>query len=178
MKKLRCETCGADLKLDENKEYAKCEYCHTSYKMNEDVNVNIKLGDNIKDNFNENLKITNGIVKKFSFIPLIFFIVFLIIFISSFMSIKNSRKEFDTAYFNNSFEIYSGTKNVMMVGKLLDEVVINNKKNNRKITLVYNDKKITDANEIIEIKRGLESSQYEVIFDYDKNGYINMVTIK
>ena len=52
MKKLRCTSCGAELKVDDNKEYAVCEHCGSKYKLNEDVNINIKLDDNIKVTFN------------------------------------------------------------------------------------------------------------------------------
>ena len=28
MKKLKCENCGANLKIEDNNEYAYCEYCN------------------------------------------------------------------------------------------------------------------------------------------------------
>ena len=49
MKKLRCTSCGAELKVEENQEYAVCEHCGSKYKMNEDLNINIKIDDNVKD---------------------------------------------------------------------------------------------------------------------------------
>lgn len=62
MKKLRCTSCGAELKIEENKEYAICEHCGSRYKLNEDFNINIKLDDNVKDVINNSL----GTVKHFS----------------------------------------------------------------------------------------------------------------
>ena len=35
MKKLRCSSCNGELTLDENKEYATCNYCGTKYKLKE-----------------------------------------------------------------------------------------------------------------------------------------------
>jgi len=33
MEKLKCESCGANLEIDENKEYATCKYCNLKYKL-------------------------------------------------------------------------------------------------------------------------------------------------
>ncbi len=43
MEKLKCESCGANLEIDENKEYATCPYCNLKYKLKKDNNLNIKL---------------------------------------------------------------------------------------------------------------------------------------
>ena len=37
MKKLKCDNCGANLKIDDNNEYAYCEYCNLKYKFDEKV---------------------------------------------------------------------------------------------------------------------------------------------
>ena len=49
MEKLKCSSCGGHLKIEDNKEYAVCEYCGAKYKLNEDLNINIKLDDNMKE---------------------------------------------------------------------------------------------------------------------------------
>lgn len=43
MEKLKCESCGANLEIDENNKYATCPYCNLKYKLKQDNNLNIKL---------------------------------------------------------------------------------------------------------------------------------------
>ena len=74
MEKLKCSSCGAVLEVEDDKEYAKCPYCGSKYKLNQDMNINIKLDDNMKEVMDEHL----GMVKrssKFIFLPIIVFIL-------------------------------------------------------------------------------------------------------
>ena len=82
--------------------------------------------------------------------------------------------------FNRSFEMYSGTQRKEIVIFMLNEVEKNNQKNSDQIIKVlYNDANATDSNGIVEIKKQLnEDKEYEIILDYDVNGYVNQVTIK
>jgi DNA-directed RNA polymerase subunit M/transcription elongation factor TFIIS len=45
MEKLKCTSCGGHLDVEENKEYAVCKHCGARYKLNEDININIKVND-------------------------------------------------------------------------------------------------------------------------------------
>lgn len=49
MKKLKCETCGANIEFDDNLTIGFCKYCGTKYMLEEKININVKL-----DNKNEN----------------------------------------------------------------------------------------------------------------------------
>ena len=82
--------------------------------------------------------------------------------------------------FNSSFEMYVGTKWGLQVSRLIDEVTTNNKTNSEHIiTVVYGDINSTDSNEIRNIKKELDDwTDYEVILDYDDNGFVYLITIE
>lgn len=93
---------------------------------------------------------------------------------------EQKKIENEKASFNRSFEMYSGTQRKELVIFMLNEVEKNNQKNSAQIIkVIYNDINATDSNNILEIKKKLnEDKEYEVLFNYDTNGYINQVTIK
>lgn len=82
--------------------------------------------------------------------------------------------------FNWDYEIHNGTQYGINVGHLLDDVITNNKTNSEQILRVkFNDIDTTDTNEIRNIKKSLDDwTKYEVIFDYDEDGYIYLITIE
>ena len=88
--------------------------------------------------------------------------------------------EIDKMSFNSSFEMYVGTKWGLQVSRLIDEVTTNNKTNSEHIiTVVYGDINSTDSNEIRNIKKELDDwTDYEVILDYDDNGFVYLITIE
>lgn len=202
MKKLKCESCGAKLKIKENNEYAICEYCGVEYKLNE--NVNVDIGENMQ----QTLKNTGKFMSKISMLYIIIFgIIFLTIFgfiifnnvkffqrtekiedfNNSAINIKNDHtnnveekiSESDIRSFNITFEMYSGTESKFFVENLLDKIVTNNKTNKeRVINVVYNEISITDAEKIIDFKHSLEDKDYEVILDYDEIGFVYQIRIE
>ena len=92
MEKLKCSSCGAELQVEENKEYAKCNHCGARYKLNEDLNINIKLDDNMKEVLNNGIGTVHKSL-KFMIIPVIAFICFIIIIIiSSTIRMNENRK--------------------------------------------------------------------------------------
>lgn len=202
MKKLKCESCGAKLKIKENNEYAICEYCGVEYKLNE--NVNVDIGENMQ----QTLKNTGKFMSKVSMLYIIIFgIIFLTIFgfiifnnvkffrraekiedyNNSAINIKNDLtdnveekiSESDIRSFNITFEMYSGTESKFFVENLLDKIVTNNKTNKeRVINVVYNEISITDAEKIIDLKHSLEDKDYEVVLDYDEIGFVYQIRIE
>lgn len=194
MEKLKCSSCGAELEVESNNEYAFCRHCGARYKLNEDLNVNIKLDDNIKEVINTGL----GTVKhasKFMIVPVIMFIM---IFITiAFAMFKTTNTMIDTKdetfdkyeeekikieeeskkySFNFQFINANGTKATIFVKSTLDEIIQSNKTNERQVTLVYEGKETTDEKEIIDIKHSL-SGDYEVSVNYDDDGYINKIVV-
>jgi len=96
------------------------------------------------------------------------------------MNNNNSFSDFDRKSFNSSFEMYVGTEWGLSVSRLIDEVITNNKTNNEHIiTVVFENINSTDSNEIRNIKKSLDDwTEYEVILDYDENGFVNLITIE
>ena len=125
MEKLKCSSCGGELEVEENKEYAKCRYCGARYKLNEDLNVNIKLDDNIKEVLNNGLG-TAKHVSKFFFIPIIIFIIviFAIVIYNSLTFDSKTNK----SSFNFQFSLVSGTKDAFFVNSTLDKIIESNQK--------------------------------------------------
>ena len=46
------------------------------------------------------------------------------------------------------------------------------------INIKYNEIEINDSNDIKNLKQKLEDKDYEVVFDYDKDGFINKITLE
>ncbi len=63
MEKLKCESCGANLEIDQDKEYATCPYCNLKYKLKQDSNLNIKL--ELDEKTKETIKKGGGLLLKF-----------------------------------------------------------------------------------------------------------------
>lgn len=196
MKKLKCDSCGAEMIIDESEEYATCKYCGMKYKLNDDLNVNLKLDDSVKDVLNTGLS-TAKHFSLFMLFPIIIFII--IIALAIFFTYKesnenkdffndaeekindmyNNQKDDISKYsFNFQFEDENGTRQKIFVEDLLDDIIGSNKKYNRKIVLVYGDISTADENEIINIKHKLDKPKYEVRIDYDSDGYVNKITIE
>ena len=196
MEKLKCSSCGAELEVEDNKEYAKCNYCGARYKLNEDLNVNIKIDDNMKEVLNNGL----GTVKhasKFMLIPIILFLfIFIVIFVFGFISTSKSRQaaeerqremqeqenkkweeESNKDHFNFQFYGSNGTKSAFFLEHILDEIIQSNKTNDRKISLVFNGTETTEESEIINIKQSLDGD-YEVSINYDNDGYVNKIVVE
>ena len=72
MKKLKCDSCGGELVVDENKEFATCSYCNTKYKLNVDHTVTFKVDEATKE------MLTSG-AKTFSKVSLVIIIPMVII---------------------------------------------------------------------------------------------------
>lgn len=194
MEKLKCSSCGATLQVEENKEYAVCNHCGSKYKLKEDLNVNIKLDDNVKEVLNTGLGTFNHI-SKFMFIPIIIFVIsFVLIFYFGFLNTNKNRKTIDNNQnqmeeqlnkqqekiekdvFNFQFINDNGTKSAFFLESILDEIIQSNKKYDRKVILVFNGTETTIESEIINIKHSLDGN-YEVSFNYDGDGYINKIIV-
>lgn len=196
MKKMRCTSCGAELKVKEDKEYAVCEHCGSSYKLNEDVNINIKMDDNTKEMINQGFG-NVGKFSKFMFIPVIIFalvfiggIAFTIIDSRSFdkeskqiqeeydKEANKAKEESEKYSFNFQFVNAAGTNYGNQLEHTLDDIIESNKNYDRKVTLVFDGESTTDESKIIEIKHSLGSwDEYEVIVNKDADGYINEIKV-
>ncbi len=99
MKKLKCDSCGANLKVDENGDYAYCEYCNLKYKLKDDkvISLNLNMNDNTKDAFSAVGKTAAhiGMVSVGLYVVVVIVILAVIGFtmFSVFRGIESSRKE-------------------------------------------------------------------------------------
>ena len=194
MKDLKCSSCGATLQVEENKEYAVCNHCGSKYKLNEDLNITIKLDDNVKEALNTGLGTVKHI-SKFMFIPIIIFvIVFVLILYFGVIKINknekviddnknqikeqvnNQKENIDKDMFNFQFIYDNGTKSAFFLKSILDKIIQSNKIYEKKINLVFNGTETTDESEIINIKHSLDGD-YEVSINYDEDGYINKIIV-
>lgn len=102
------------------------------------------------------------------FIPIIVFIIMATLMMSG----NNKRK------FNMNFQYMQGERTG--TDWRLDEVITNNKTNDKHIiTVVYKEQTYITEDEIITLKRLLDDiTKYQYSVDYDENGYINRITIK
>lgn len=95
------------------------------------------------------------------------------------VTIERVFTSFEINRFNNQLEVYAGTKMGGSVSMLLDSIITKNKKEERKITVKYTGIETQDETQIRSIKQKIDSfTDYEVIFDYDADGFINKATIQ
>ena len=93
--------------------------------------------------------------------------------------IDDMKDNFSATNFNSRIEMYKGTVVGSNVNSTLDEVITSNKKNERKITVKFNEIETQDSEEIKNIKKDIVYyNDYELSLDYDEEGYINKVTIE
>ena len=76
--------------------------------------------------------------------------------------------------------MYKGTEYGSSVGRLLDEVSTNNKKNaDNQVTVVFKETTTKDPEEMKNIKKQLgDWTEYEVSFEYNDSGLIYLATIE
>ena len=175
MEKLKCSSCGGHLEIEENKEYATCKYCGARYKLNEDLNINIKLDDNMKEIINSSLGTVQHF-SKFAIIPIAIIFVMAAFIIITIATSFNSSNNGDKNMFNIHLEHDGGTKSAFFLSSTLDDIIQSNKTHNRKVALVFEGKETTDEKEIIDIKHSL-SGTYEVSINYDDDGYVNKIIV-
>jgi len=182
--------------VDQNDpDYVVCEYCGTKYKINEKVKVEIGLDDDLKGALKFGQDSVKEIGKFAKIVPIIAFVIFFAIFIifsvvivKQFKGVNNhfgnnandqgKISSFEVNAFNSSYELYNGTQSKFMVEPLLDQVVTNNKRNSRKINVVYGDMETNVPDEIITLKHDLKDSNYEVVLNYDDDGFVNEIELR
>ena len=82
--------------------------------------------------------------------------------------------------FNFQFVHAAGTKVGLFVRNTFDDVIKSNKTNKEHlVTVKFNKKETTDVEVIKNMKKSLkDQKQYEVSVDYDKDGFINKITVE
>ena len=197
LNELKCKNCGAKISVPEKTETVTCKYCHTTFSVEDAYTEGYKYTKGVLDAHDEKQKEQLERVKDFmennpvakksmlagKIISIFSIIIIVAVFIGIFFGISGAIKsdnDWEVTRFNNGFSNYNGTKSGFWIKKYLDNIVDSNKTNKSHIiTVVYNDIKTSDSTEIINMKKSIdESKEYEVIVDYDENGYFYLMTIE
>ena len=215
LKELKCKNCGATIKVEENATNAKCEFCHSSFTVEDAYHDGYKFEKGRmkahSEQFEKTVESAKNIIvpigKAFAvqyiITAVIGFVIFIVIFITIISlaigqvkdnktkSVNENEKIINDMYDvisngsdvirnNNVFELYSGSIYGNMASNLIDEVINYNKKNTSKqITVKYKDISTTDSDKLTDLKKQLSDwTEYEISFEYDSNGLINLVNIE
>lgn len=92
---------------------------------------------------------------------------------------KETDKRHEVNRFNIGLSFHQGTNDYNTTKELIDEVVTKNKTEERKVAIVFNGQKLTKTEDMIDIKKQIvASSEYEIDFQYDEEGYIYQMDIE
>jgi len=94
---------------------------------------------------------------------------------------ESLRNSFNVKSFNGMFEtLYFGNTDGFIMPNFIDEVIKSNQKNPFHIIVVkYEDMETSDANELREMANKFEEdNDYNIIYDYNVEGYIRKATIQ
>ena len=207
LNELKCKNCGAKISVPEKTETVTCKYCHTTFSVDTSYSEGYNYTKGVLDAQEEKQQkqqqeqmerakefMNSSYMSKATKFTTIFMIILAILFIVvvAYNVVKISRdfsdkkdkvhnySETEVRNFNNNFLNYNGTKSGFWVKDYLDDIVDSNKTNKSHIiTVVYNDIKTSDSTEIINMKKSIdENKKYEVIVDYDENGFFYLMTIE
>ncbi len=201
LNELKCKNCGAKLSVPEKTETVTCKYCHTTFSVDTSYSEGYNYTKGVLDAQDEKqqeqierarefMKKNPGVIVSKIFAVFIIILVIAIFGFIGYTMFKNISdydksdeewdKEWEVTKFNNGFLNYNGTKSGFWVKDYLDDIVDSNKTNKSHIiTVAYNDIKTSDSTEIINMKKSIdENKKYEVIVDYDENGFFYLMTIE
>lgn len=174
MKKLMCESCGAPLKIMENNKTAKCEYCGAEYLLEECIKKNheIKIDETTKEIYD--------IAKVSKLVISIITIITILIISAITFGITVGISKQKVSIFNFYLKSMSGIQSGFFVKSDLNKVIESNQKNEKHlITVKYENKEASTTSDISEIIKDLNTNNnYLIELEHDKDGYINVVSIK
>ncbi len=185
LEELKCKNCGAQLKVKEGETQVKCEFCGLTFSVSDAYSDGynyakgvLKAKDEYKEEKLPNLNPKN-VIAGFCVSSAISFIIFAFVFSLVGFGIYKVYSYITITSFNDSYELHSGKTSSIFLSDMLDEVVTNNKTNNKhKITVIYGDISSMNEDKIKEIRNMLNDDlDYDVSLDYDNKGYINKITI-
>ena len=212
LRELKCKNCGATVKIEESATQAKCEFCHTTFAVEDAYHDGYKFEKGRMkaqheqvEKAMENAKNIIGPIGKIfaahyiisAVVGLIIFIIVITTIITIIISQTKDRtaikedgivndmnvhmsERYDVLRFNSTFEMYVGTEYGSSVGRLLDKIITNNKKDkNNQVKVEYKETLTKNPNEIQDLKKQFEEwTKYEVSFEYDDDGIIYLAKIE
>jgi len=94
-------------------------------------------------------------------------------------NIYKIESSFKKEEFNSDFEFYTGSKSGFLLENMFEEVITNNKKNEIKVAIKYNEINTTNPEEIKKLKSNIKKGdKFEVSVNYDENGYVNEIVLE
>lgn len=94
-------------------------------------------------------------------------------------NIGKLESSFEKESFNSTFEHYSGSKSGFFLENLFEKVITNNKKNDKKIAIKYNEINTIEQDEIKNIKKGIkDGDEFEVTINYNENGWVTEIELE
>lgn len=193
---LKCNNCGAQLKVEEGTSQVKCEFCGSTFSVDDAYNEGYKYtkgvlkahSEQMEEDFNKAQDLIDDFIGKPSKVFSIAFVaIFILIFgfigygiYTTFTDNEKEHDSFEVNSFNTPYETDAGKRSGFFIVRTLDDIVTNNKTNkSHVITVVYNGITATEEKSIKEIRNMLsENKDYDVSLDYDSNGYVNKFTIE
>lgn len=193
---LKCNNCGAQLKVEEGTSQVKCEFCGSTFSVDDAYNEGYKYtkgvlkahSEQMEEDFNKAQDLIDDFIGKPSKVFSIAFVaIFILIFgfigygiYTTFTDNEKEHDSFEVNSFNTPYETDAGKKSGFFIVRTLDDIVTNNKTNKSHIiAVVYNGITATEEKSIKEIRNMLsENKDYDVSLDYDSNGYVNKFTIE
>ena len=193
---LKCNNCGAQLKVEEGTSQVKCEFCGSTFSVDDAYNEGYKYtkgvlkahSEQMEEDFNKAQDLIDDFIGKPSKVFSIAFVaIFILIFgfigygiYTTFTDFETTHDSFEVDSFNTPYETDAGKRSGFFIVRTLDDIVTNNKTNkSHVITVVYNGITATEEKSIKEIRNMLsENKYYDVSLDYDSNGYVNKFTIE
>ena len=196
---INCPYCNASYKIYD-------EVKHVKYDDMENSGYEFEKG-RIKAQ-KEHLENNNVMDKSKTFMVFIPFVVVFIISLIAFVGIRSaSRKEFEKVsdsitsgnteeskkedeeqkkreletkarVFNMGYS--NGRQATVHIERMLNNIITNNRSNKERIvTVKFKDIETQDSEQILEIEKQLEEfGYYDVLLDYDEDGFMNVMTIK
>lgn len=190
---LKCKNCGANLKVEEGVAQVKCEFCNTTFSVDDAYTEGYKYTKGVYkaqeehaeeafEKMNELMK-NNPVTKVSKVVPVIAVVIFVAAFgfiIFNIIRFEIGDSSFDVTSFNSSYETHAGKTSGFFLTGILDDIVTSNKTNHNHIIMVkYKDKRTTNEKEIKEIRNAIdERKDYDLSFDYDQKGFINSLSIE
>lgn len=189
---ISCPYCNATYKLDDEAQHIKYDDMENSGYEFEKGRIKAQ-----KESINNS---SVNIDTKFSKLAIIPFVMVAIVIIAILVTSAISWKDWNNKFNNNSSNVSdeaakkelekkvydfnwrysSGKKATVFVKSMLNDVINSNRTNKERfITVKFNDIETQDSDEILKIIDQLEQyGEYNVLLDYDTDGFITTMTIK
>lgn len=181
LEEVKCKACGARLDIKEGADSVTCPYCNVTYKVQDMEDSGYEFEKGRLKAQREHIKTITSYNRKALLIP--FVVITLMIIIGTIAGIVatggkgSSSSEVSASSFNAGYN--SGRTNGTFVEDDLNDIIKNNKTNNRKIKVSYNGTETDDPEKIDEIRRDFDTSiYYEIGQNYDDKGYITTYIIE